>query len=73
MITREQIEEAMKDFSKGLPHIVHNEWEEDGERYSAWTINGPGFSMTTGDGGIKLYNEALKKELSKGYEGNKDI
>lgn len=40
----------------------HHVWEENGQVYSSWEIR-PG--MCTGDGGYKMFCDALKKEADK--------
>jgi len=48
-----------------FPHVKHYAWEEDGKRYSSWKINTGNITINTGDEGMKLLNEAFRKEFEK--------
>lgn len=64
---KDYLMELFQDRYKGkynlLEYPKHYVWEEDGNVYSMWTI-APGIS--TGDGGIKLYAEALQNLAKNG-------
>lgn len=48
------------------PWIKHYEWEdEEGRPCSSWKINTGNHIVNTGDAGMKMFKEALQKELEK--------
>lgn len=65
-LTLEDIGNAIKGME--FPSMVNTKWEEDGEKYSSWTINTGGHSIITGDGGAELFRETIRKELFKDLE-----
>lgn len=50
--------------------IKHYEWEEAGKKYSSWKIITPNGVLNCGDGGMKLFMEAMKKE---GFRISKEL
>lgn len=62
-IMERKINEEVKKFLK--PSITHYEWEEDGKKYSSWKINTGSYTINTGDAGMKLFEEAMKKQFEK--------
>lgn len=48
--------------TNNIPSITHNIWEEDGQRYSSWTINTGNTTLHTGDAGMELINKEFLKE-----------
>lgn len=48
-----------------LPSIKHYEWEENGKKYSSWKIDTGSGILNCGDGGMKLFEEALKNKLNE--------
>lgn len=56
------------------PSIKHYVWEENGKRYSSWKIDVGSSIVNCGDGGMLLFEEALRREakkLNKKYEQQK--
>lgn len=61
-ISNKKLEKAFKDLRipKDLG-IKHHVWEDENGKYSSWKIG----NMYTNDAGMKLFNEALKEELTR--------
>ena len=47
------------------PSIKHNTWEEDGQRYSAWTIDNGSTIMITGDASMEQLSNTMKEDAEK--------
>ena len=45
------------------PSVKHYEWEEDGKKYSMWRIDTGSMVLNTGDGGMELFEKALKERM----------
>lgn len=70
-IKLEEIEEHLKGYEKQFPFITHYQWEENGEKFSSWKIITGTNTIRTGDGGMKMIEEAFKKEAEKYLKKNK--
>ena len=42
---------------------VHSEWEENGEKFSSWTIKTEVGTFTTGDGGKREFDKIFQDEI----------
>lgn len=62
-LTIEEIRQAMKELGIDEETMTNHQWEEDGEKCSAWTIKAGGMAVMTGDGGAELFLEEVKKRL----------
>lgn len=70
--TKEYLEKILGNIYKNDKPISkfawkHNTWEENGERFSAWTFKTDRGSFTTGDGGKEAFDKLFLEELEK-YE-----
>lgn len=76
-LTKEKIEQTLQEIYGKEEWIQRCEWEEDGERYSAWKVTAGNRTMYTNDAGIKQIYQAMRKELEnyntdgKAKKGNK--
>lgn len=66
--TKEEFEKKVTEVIKAnmnaeKNYIRHHQWEEGGEKFSAWEICTNGHTVWTGDGGIELFNEAFRKAI----------
>ena len=66
------IEQTIKEYFKDnpkkssrVPSVVHHTWEEDGQKYSSWTVDTGTNILRTGDGGIELFNKAMEKAINE--------
>lgn len=71
-LTPRKIEDAFNEIIKAeeakgnkMPSIKHNVWEEDGQKYSMWTIDTGKSIAITGDAGIEMFNKAIKEWVNK--------
>lgn len=73
-ITKERIEEVMKEVYKDTPPLLEKcEWEEDGQVYHTWKINAgkheSGRQVTgyTNDAGAAQIQKALEEWIKENY------
>ena len=73
-LTADKLKEFIKDFhvkmleETGVDHskdgVTHNQWvDRSGREHSSWTIRCGNTVMETGDGGMELYEKALRDAL----------
>ncbi len=66
-ITEEDIEKAIRESFKEIEDPCKVEHFTDGRTYSYWKIG----NVITGDGGILIFNEAMKEYLEKVFKESK--
>lgn len=61
---KKDIEDVMSRIK--MPFIKNHKWtDEEGNKYSSWDISTDTTTIRTGDGGMRLLEEAFKEEINK--------
>lgn len=71
-LTPRKIEDAFNEIIKAEkakgnrePSIKHDVWEEDGQKYSMWTIDTGKNVARVNDAGMELFDKAIKEWVNK--------
>lgn len=71
-LNKKKIEDAYQEIidkrianGERIPSIKHDVWEEDGQKYSMWTIDTGNNITITGNGGMEMFNKAIKEWARK--------
>jgi len=62
-LTKEEIEQKLQEIWSSEKWAQLCEWEDDGEKYSAWKVTAGNRTMYTNDAGMEQIYQAMKKEL----------